>query len=105
MEGDYASDSSEILAKGFKGSAAGGEVGEHLPSLHPPLPTLRLPNDRLVLALGDFGLGLSQAADGEEGRVCKTDRTLHARERRKKKFFFYKQSLGNFLFLSRFIQF
>lgn len=53
-------------------------MGEHLPSSHPPLPTLRLPNDRLVLALGDFGLGLSQAADAEEGQLCKTDRTLNA---------------------------
>lgn len=81
-------------------------VGEHLPSSHPPLPTLRLPNDRLVLALGDFGLGLSQAADAEEGPLCKTGGTLHARERRrkreKKK---SKQSLGNFLVLARFIYF
>lgn len=60
-------------------------VGEHLPSSHPPLPTLRLPNDRLVLALGDFGLGLSQAADAEEGPLCKTGGTLHARERRRKR--------------------
>lgn len=60
-------------------------VGEHLPSSHPPLPTLRLPNDRLVLALGDFGLGLSQAADAEEGPLCKTGGTLPARERRRKR--------------------
>lgn len=83
-------------------------VGEHLPSSHPPLPTLSLPNDRLVLALGDFGLGLRQAADAEEGPVCKADRTLcmlEKQEGKEKRIFFYKQSLGNFLFLSRFIQF
>lgn len=73
-------------------------MGEHLPSSHPPLPTLRLPNDRLVLALGDFGLGLSQAADAEEGQLCKTDRTLNARERRRKRkrIFFFRAVLGRF---------
>lgn len=55
-------------------------VGGAFPQLSPTLPTLRLPNDRLELALGDFGLGLSQAADAEkEGPVCKSDRTPHAR--------------------------
>lgn len=56
MEGNYASDSSEILAKGFKESAAGGTGGTSLPSPHPALPTSRLPNDSLVLALGDLAL-------------------------------------------------
>lgn len=39
MEGDYASDSSEILAKGFKGSAAGGEGGGSIsPARTHPFP-------------------------------------------------------------------
>lgn len=79
----------------------GSGVGKtHLPSLHPPLPTSRLPNDSLVLALG--GLALASAKQLMQRRPRLQD-WPSARERKKEEMWKKKtkQLWGGFSFLKK----
>lgn len=80
------------------------EVGAVAPEAQPPLPAPRLPNDSLVLALGDLALVsakqlMQRRAPFAGLGAC----TLKKEEEEKKNFFFNKAALGRFFSLSFFL--